>query len=50
MAKTMEEKRIAEEEKRKYLELNGLTLRTCNDQDLENIKFNIEYALKKKKG
>lgn len=35
---------LAERKKREYLELNKLTESELTDQDLENIKFNIEYA------
>ena len=45
MAQKEERKRVADEERRKYLELNNLNLEECNDQDLENIRFNVAYAL-----
>jgi len=41
-----ERKRVEEEEQRKYLELNSLSLSDCSEQDLENIRFNVEYALR----
>jgi len=45
-----ERKRVEGEEQRKYLELNGLLLGDCNEQDLENISFNVEYVLRGREG
>lgn len=45
---TSEKKKIVvREEERKYLELNNLTLEQCSEQDLENIRFNVAFALGK---
>lgn len=41
-----ERKRVEGEEQQKYLELNSLSLSDCSEQDLENIRFNVEYALR----
>lgn len=36
---------IKDTERQKYLELNNLSEADCIDCDIENIEFNIEYAL-----
>lgn len=41
-----EKQRLYEEEKRKYMKWNNLAEADLNDEDLENIDFNVEYALK----